>query len=65
MSGSEPPLTLQILRIIEKYSPKSLPVDFLHHQIPASRADIEEQVNALAADGAIKIEGNQVSLAER
>ena len=26
MSGSEPPLTLQILRIVERYSPKGLPV---------------------------------------
>jgi DNA-binding IclR family transcriptional regulator len=64
MSGSEPPLTLQILRIIEKFSPKKLPVAFLYYRIPASRADIERQVNALVEQGAVKIEGDQVSLAD-
>jgi hypothetical protein len=62
MSGSELPLTLQILRIIEKYSPKGLPVAFLYHQIPASRGDIEERVKALEEQGAVKVEGDQVSL---
>lgn len=64
MSGSEPPLTLQILRIIEKFSPKGLPVELLYHQIPASRMDIERQVNTLVEKGAVKIEGDQVSLVD-
>jgi hypothetical protein len=63
MSGSEPPLTLQILRIVERYSPKGLPVAFLYSQIPASRADIDMQVNTLAEYGAVKIEDDQISLA--
>jgi hypothetical protein len=55
------PLTLQILRLIQDFSPKGLSVKFLYQKLPASPKDIEEQVRALAEQGAVKLEGDQVS----
>jgi DNA-binding IclR family transcriptional regulator len=55
------PLTLQILRIIQGFSPRSLPVSFLFQKLPASPADIEMQVRTLAEQGVVKIEGDHVS----
>ena len=56
----EEPLTLQILRIIQQFSPKGLPVSFLYQKLPASREDIAAQVRALAEQGAIRMDGDQV-----
>jgi len=57
------PLSLQILRTIEKFSLKGpVPVSFLYQQIPASPNEIETRVRSLAEDGAVKLEGDLVSL---
>lgn len=53
-----PPLNLAILQVVERFG--RLPLAFLYRQVPASAEEIEQQVRILAAQGALKLEGEDV-----
>jgi hypothetical protein len=56
------PLNLFILRTVEKFG--RLPLTFLYSQVPASQDEIEKQVQILATQGALKLDGGDVMKVE-
>jgi hypothetical protein len=49
---------LAILQVVERFG--RLPLAFLYRQVPASAEEIDRQVRILAAEGAVKLEGDDV-----
>jgi hypothetical protein len=54
------PLNLLILRTVEEYG--QMPKSLLYSRISASQQEIERQIQALVERGALRVEGNQVSI---
>jgi hypothetical protein len=52
------PLNLFILRTVEKFG--RMPRKFLYSQVPASQDEIEKQVQILATQGALGLDGDDV-----
>jgi hypothetical protein len=54
------PLNLLILRTVEEYG--RMPKSLLYSRISASTDEIERQIEALVARGALRVEDDQVSI---
>jgi hypothetical protein len=57
------PLSLLILKTVESYG--RMPKSLLYSRIAASDADIDQHVQKLREDGALKIDGDEVSISSR
>jgi DNA-binding Lrp family transcriptional regulator len=55
-----PPLTLSILQIVERFG--RLPLGLLYRQVSASEEEVKQQLDVLVEQGAVKLEGDVVSL---
>lgn len=56
------PLNLLILRTVERFG--RMPLTFLYREVPASQDEIEKQVQILATQGALKLDGDNVMKVE-
>jgi len=56
-------LNLSILRTVQQY--KRIPRGLLYETLPASNTEIDKQVLDLANRGAIKIDGDHVSISDQ
>jgi biotin operon repressor len=57
------PLSLLILKTVESY--KRIPKSLLYSRIAASDADINEHIQKLEQEGALKVDGDEVSISPR
>lgn len=55
----EAPLGLMILKTVREYG--RLPKEFLYSRFSASPQEIEKQIQALVAQGALKVDGDELS----
>jgi hypothetical protein len=55
-----PPLSLMILRTVQEYG--RIPKSLLYSRISAPQEEIERQIQTLAAEGALKVDRDYVSI---
>lgn len=57
------PLNLTILRLVQDYG--KVPRGLIYDKVPASNTEIDQQVLDLTNRGAIKVEGDYVTLGDK
>jgi hypothetical protein len=59
-------LSLSILRTLQTYkqSSRQIPREFLYDKLSASRKEIDQRLDVLEKDGAVKLDGRFVTITE-
>jgi hypothetical protein len=56
------PLNLTILKVVQDFG--KIPREFLYDKVAASNTEIDEQVSKLVERRALKVDGDQIMIAE-